>query len=225
MTTLVALCAPKDRNKRRVQPTFVGSLGSESARGIDSIPSASVGGALPMNPSYGFQGSSGVQNASMGMDRAMGRKWSMRGEWSIKIPAPPLQGFSTTSHGFDGMEIDNYSADFSYTTDRDIERDRDMDVTISAFDSKSSSGRRSRGDNVLISYSEGSILEARTLRGDRTRGDGQREVREIRSNAMLPPPLIGSGLDLQGQTQILPPPSLKSFFEARVEETGDTLEV
>ena len=42
---------------------------------------------------------------------------------------------------------------------------------------------------------------------------------------MLPPPLIGSGLDLQGQTQILPPPSLKTFFEARVEETGDTLEI
>ena len=165
MTTLVARRAPKDRNKRRMQPTFVGSLGGESARGIDSIPSASVGGALPMGPSYGFQGSSGVQNASMGMDRAMG------GERSIKIPAPPLQGFSTTTHGFDGMEIDNYSAEFSYTTDRDIERDRDMDVPISAFDSKSSSGRRSRGDNVPISYSEGSILEARTLRGDRTRGD------------------------------------------------------
>ena len=122
----------------------------------------------------------------MGMDRAMG------GERSIKIPAPPLQGFSTTTHGFDGMEIDSYSADFSYTTDRDIERDRDMDVPISAFDSKSSSGRRSRGDNVPISYSEGSIPKARTLGGDRTRGGGQREVRGIRSNAMLPPSLTCS---------------------------------
>ena len=100
-----------------------------------------------------------------------------------------------------------------------------MDVPISAFDSKSSSGRRSRGDNVLISYSEGSILEARTLRGDRTRGDVQRGVRETRSNAMLPPPLTRSGLVLQGQTQTLPPPSLKTFLEARVEETDDTLEV
>ena len=42
---------------------------------------------------------------------------------------------------------------------------------------------------------------------------------------MLPPPLTGSGLVLQGQTQTLPPPSLKTFLEARVEETGDTLEV
>ena len=87
----------------------------------------------------------------------------MGGERSIKNPAPPLQGLSTTTHGFDGMEIDNYSADFSYATDRDIERDRDMDVPISAFDSKSSSGRRSRGDNVPISYFEGSIPKARTL--------------------------------------------------------------
>ena len=149
----------------------------------------------------------------------------MRGEWSIKILAPPQQGFSTTIHGFDGMEIDNDSADFLYTTDRDIERDRDMDVPISAFDSKSSSGRRSRGDNFPISYSEGSIPKARTLGGDRTRGDGQREVREIRSNAMLPPPSTGSGLDFHGQTHALPPPSLKTFLEARVEETGDTLEV
>ena len=38
-----------------MQPTFVGSLGSESVRGVDTIPSASVDGALPMNPSYGFQ--------------------------------------------------------------------------------------------------------------------------------------------------------------------------
>ena len=100
----------------------------------------------------------------MSMDRAMGR------QRSIKSPASPLQGFSTTTHGFDGMEIDNYSADFSYTTDRDIERDRDMDVPISAFDSKSSSGRRSRGDNVPISYSEGPLLKARMLGGDRREG-------------------------------------------------------
>ena len=39
-----------------MQPTFVGSLGSESARGIDSIPSASVGGVLAINSLYGFQG-------------------------------------------------------------------------------------------------------------------------------------------------------------------------
>ena len=208
-----------------MQPTFVGSLGSESVRGVNTIPSASVDGALPMNPSYGFQGSSRVQSASMGMDRAMGRKWSMRGEWSIKIPAPPQQGFSTTIHGFDGMEIDNDSADFSYMTDRDIGGDRDMGVPTSAFDSESSSGRRSHDDNVPIPYSEGSIPKARTLGGDRTRRDGQREVRETLSNAILPPPLTGSGLDLQGQTQTLPPPSLKTFLEARVEETGDTLEV
>ena len=56
VTTLVAHRAPKDRNKRRMQPTFVGSLGSESARGIDSIPSASVGGVLAINSLYGFQG-------------------------------------------------------------------------------------------------------------------------------------------------------------------------
>ena len=139
MTTLVARHAPKDRNKRRMQPTFVESLGSESARGVDSIPSASVGGALPMNPSYGFQGSSGVQSASMGMDRAMGRKRPTGGERSIKIPAPPQQGLSTTIHSFDGMEIDNDSADFAYTTDRDIDGDRDMGDPTSAFDSKSSS--------------------------------------------------------------------------------------
>ena len=46
------------------------------------------------------------------------------------------------------METDNYSADSSYTTDRDIERDRDMDIPITAFDSKPSSGRRSRCDDV-----------------------------------------------------------------------------
>ena len=42
---------------------------------------------------------------------------------------------------------------------------------------------------------------------------------------MLPPPSTSSGLDLQGQAHALPPPSLKTFLEARVEETGDTLEV
>ena len=57
VTTLVARRAPKDRNRRRSQPTFVGSLGGESARGIGSVPPASVGGALQMKPSYGFQGS------------------------------------------------------------------------------------------------------------------------------------------------------------------------
>ena len=66
---------------------------------------------MPINPSCGFQGLSGVQTALMGMDRVMG------GERSIKNPAPPLQGFSTTTHGFDGVEIDNYSVDFSYSTD------------------------------------------------------------------------------------------------------------
>ena len=44
-----------------------------------------------------------------------------------------------TTHGFDGMETDNFSGDFLYMTDRDIGRDRDMDVPVSAFDSKSSS--------------------------------------------------------------------------------------
>ena len=161
----------------------------------------------------------------MGMVRAMGRKRLTGEERSIKIPAPPQQGLSTTIHSFDGMEIDNDSADFAYTTDSDIDGDRDMGVPTSAFDSESSSGRRSRDDNVPISYSEGSIPKARTLGGDGTRGDGQRGVRETRSNAMLPPPLTGSGLVLRGQTQTLPPPSLKTFLEARVEETGDTLEV
>ena len=42
---------------------------------------------------------------------------------------------------------------------------------------------------------------------------------------MLPPSLTGSGLDLQGQTQTLPPPSLKTFFEAKVEEIGNTVEI
>ena len=42
---------------------------------------------------------------------------------------------------------------------------------------------------------------------------------------MLPPSLTGSGLDLQGQAQTLPPPSLKTFFEAKVEEIGNTLEI
>ena len=53
VTTLVARRAPKDRNRRRTQPTFVGSLGSESARGKGSVPPASVGGALPMKSSTG----------------------------------------------------------------------------------------------------------------------------------------------------------------------------
>ena len=69
-----------------------------------------------------------------------------------------------------------------------------MDASISAFDSKSSSGRRSRGDNVPISYLEGSISKARMFGGDRTRGDDQSEVREIRNNGWIYKPRCKSYL-------------------------------
>ena len=50
---LVVRPTPKYRSKRRMQLSSIGSLVSESASGIDFILSASVGGVLSINPSYG----------------------------------------------------------------------------------------------------------------------------------------------------------------------------
>lgn len=222
VTTLVARRAPKDKNKRRMQPTFIGSLGGESNGGMGSVPSA-AGGSTSMNSAYGFSGSG--QNIPMA-----GNTTSVGFERDIRLPAPPMQNFASSSsvHGYTGangfQDMDLDGSDFSLGHGQ-----MDMEVPISAFDSKSLN-RRGKGESVPISYTEdgrGSIPKARTLGGDRTRDGGTREVREIRSAAPAssgPSHFTGIPSTTDIDAPALAAPALKTFLETRVEDTGDTLE-
>ncbi|KAH8111710.1 hypothetical protein DFH11DRAFT_1790463 [Phellopilus nigrolimitatus] len=192
VTTLVACRVPKDR--RRVQPTFLGSLGANGTSTGDA--------PAPAPPSITIN----------------------------TIPVPPPASASASSTGFGaGMDL-NLSLDFGLGVDTDMA----VPITRRA-------GRRRR----LVRREENGGEEnggkpapppkARTLGGDRPRdrdAAGQ-EVHEIRwegagaSASALG--LQGLGLGLGpgngiGPVAGLEAPSLKTFLEARVKETGDMLE-
>ena len=215
VTTLVARRAPKDRSKekRRVQPTFVGSIGGMGNSG----PSTSmISGGASSDANYGF-GTAQLRNGHVSTfrddERASGS--------GIKLPLPPLQmhgAVSTDGFGFDndmGMDIDNFYGGGV-----------DMDVPINALDSKL---KRGKSDSLSVGYGDdGNIRlpKARTLGGDRLRDREAigREIREIRTNRGVHEMNVNVGAFHNTSSVVLPAPSLKTFLEVRVEETGDILE-
>ncbi|EJD05339.1 WD40 repeat-like protein [Fomitiporia mediterranea MF3/22] len=203
VTTLVARRGPKgrDRAQRRIQPTFVGSLG-----GAGNVPSAST--VPPTQISAPPSSISINTNANV---PAMSY-----------LPPPPISssvsstGFGYTN-GFDGMDVEGGGPDFGGGVD--------MTVPISALDTRG--GRRSRGDTITVSYGDdnGKQPKARTLGGDRLRDTSEREAREIRRSDALGLRNIGgpSTGSLVRET-VLSTPGLKTFLSERVAETGDVLE-
>ncbi|KAH8109910.1 hypothetical protein DFH11DRAFT_1806964 [Phellopilus nigrolimitatus] len=185
VTTLVACRVPKDR--RRVQPTFLGSLGANGTSTGD-VPA-------PAPPSSTIN----------------------------TIPVSPPASASSSSMGFGaGMDLDlslDHDHDFGLGVDTDMAWG---DVAVSY------SGEENGGKPAPP-------LKARTLGGDqpRDRDATGREVHEIRwegaGAAASALGLQGLGLGLgpgngNGPVAGLEVPSLKTFLEARVKETGDMLE-
>ncbi|KAL5498482.1 HIR1 [Sanghuangporus vaninii] len=215
VTQLVARRAPRnrdrDRGQRRVQPTFVGSLGTAA-----SVPSASTTGNSSASTSIPTQLPLPRQPANIRTSAPS----------TIFFPPPPVSasgsstsfGFGMSGSGYDGMDVENMNDPGS-----------DMAVPISALDTR---GRRSRGDTITVSFGDeaGKPSKARTLGGDRVRDQGEKEVREIRR----------AGVDTLGLRNVgvpsssnfapesgyggLSAPILKTFLSERVTETGDTLE-
>ena len=204
VTQLVARRAPKnrdrDRARRRVQPTLVGSLGTKA-----NVPSASttpIPTQLPPPP----------QPASIHTNMPSSTFFPP----SASVSSTSF-GFGASSAGYDGMDVENIN-DFG----------PDMSVPISALDIRGRRSR-SDTITVSFGDEAGKQPRARTLGGDRARDSGEREVREIRrsvvdalglrnvsgpSSSFIPEAGYGG----------LSTPTLKTFLSERVAETGDTFE-
>jgi protein HIRA/HIR1 len=163
VTTLVARKAPK--NKKRVQPTFMGSLGATpgasstyNVQSASSIPSANV-------PIAGQHDNANPSNIN------------------IKLPPPPLQSFahpqppisSSSAFARPAEPADSWmDVDSGFMPDSGM----DMEVPISALDS------RSKRRASEIADDSNKQVKARTLGGDRVReATSNNDVREIRSQS------------------------------------------
>lgn len=204
VTTLVARRAPRDRNGRRIQ--------------LNNVPSSSISGpphsVTQTNPNLHSQ-PSGTGSTSSAAYKGNGGHYDDSGV-----------GMHMELDGFDGFRGSSAS---------------DMAVPINAIDTR---GRRRRGSeastpitvsvlgNGLFADDGGKAPKARTLGGDRIRSSdpADRVAREIKREG------VGAsiGLGLEGvnrarasasTTDIIPVAPLKTFLEARVEETGDTVEI
>ncbi|KAI5118027.1 hypothetical protein M0805_004892 [Coniferiporia weirii] len=204
VTTLVARRAPRgrdrDRDRRRIQSTNV------------PFASASAPAPLPVHTNLNPTAPPPISN-------------------SVSVSSARFgAGLNGSGMGMD-MELDD-DGDFGMVG-------MDMAVPISALDTR---GRRGKGSDmqthpIPVSVTGSGMFvddcgkppKARTLGGDRMRGTdaADKDIREIKREGIGMPTssaVLGiSGLS-SGSLDVLPAPSLKTFLEARVEETGDVLE-
>ena len=204
VTTLVARKAPK--NKKRVQPTFTGSLGAgpsgTSSYGVqNSVPSASVPIASHLDNNV-------LSNVN------------------IKLPRPPLQSFSHSQARVSSSSAYAHPAEPDPWMDVDSgfvpDDGMDMDVPISTLDSR---GKR----RVSELDDSGRSVKARTLGGDRVReAASSTDIREIRSQSGA----VRHG-DASVSSVVLEAPALKTYLCCNADDSnspppsqgGDVLEV
>ena len=212
VTMLVARKAPK--NKKRVQPTFMGSLGAggpstqssfrTAMSGQHRIPSANV----PISDHFEDNNTSSNIN--------------------IKLPPPPLQSFghpqptaqSNSAFIRPAEPSDPFmDVDSGYLADNTM----DMDVPISTFESRGKR-RQSEVDD------SGRSIKPRTLGGDRVReSTSNNDIREIRSR-LEAVRFVG---EASGSNMLLEAPALKTLICCNVDDStansstqsGDVLEV
>lgn len=192
----------KDKGKKRIHPTFEGSLAG------GSVPSAAI--------------SPGISSANVPTSSLLG----VGTEMNIKLPPiPPMQSSrapsskTATAHQF-----------LESTMDVDFEMgggDMDMDVPINSLDTSggtSSKGKRRASDLAFGDDAAAKVPKARTLGGDRVRETpgALPEVREIRER-IGPSTWMGGGSGAEGRL-VLAVPTLKTFLECKVEDTSDVLE-
>ncbi|THH08803.1 hypothetical protein EW145_g2454 [Phellinidium pouzarii] len=212
ITTLVARRAPRDRdadrNRRRLHPTNV-PFGSASASAPPPANNNSINSAAPIS-------------------------------MTASVSIPPAFGVSTSNSSDIGMYMD-LDSETSFGASLGVSSGSgggmDMAVPINAIDTRGRRGKALDGYPVSVSVSGlgvytddgGKPPKARTLGGDRIRSaeSVEKDVREIKreGNGMWTGS-VGSGLEgpSNSRAEVLPSPSLKTFLEARVEETGDVLE-
>lgn len=204
VTTLVARRAPRDRNGRRIQ--------------FNNVPSSSISAPPPST----LHTNSNVRSQTSNFAPTSSATYNA-GNSAFDDPGA---GMHMEVDGFDGFRGSSAM---------------DMAVPISAIDARVRRGRGSEAlspitvsvtGNSLFAEDGGKASKARTLGGDRTRSSdpADRVVREIKREAGGA--TVGLGLEGVNRTgfttssnDLIPVAPLKTFLEARIEETGDTVEV
>ncbi|KAI0938409.1 hypothetical protein AcV5_000100 [Taiwanofungus camphoratus] len=209
----------KRKNKKRIQPSFVGSLGS-------SVPSAANANS---NVPGASAAASSTVSASGGVGTATARSFGeVPGQSSSGPLRPPPSSHSTSplasAQPFGGSNT--HSLPFGADEDVDMfPLDMNTDVRISSLDSKTQAGK---GKRKAADVTDDRVpSKPRTLGGDRVRENVP--VREIASNGISTS--LGSangGLGLWNEEQSLmgrlPLPPLLTYLKATIEGSEDLFE-
>lgn len=212
INTLVA-----KRNKKRVQPRFVGAVPSAAnvpSAGSSAGPSAN---AIQARSTFG-EGHRPPSSSSMPMSMSM----SNSGPSNMDVimngtsrHAPLSMSFTDDGFGF-GVKEQERDQDFVMGGD-------DMDVHISALGGPSGTANRGKR-KALEGVDDRTTSKPRTLGGDRQRDTASLVAREISSasDAMVGPSgWTGPGWGLEGRLEV---PRLLTYLKVAVEGSEDIFE-
>ena len=194
--TLIA----KRKPKKRIQPTFAGSIPG-------TVPSSSINGSVPT--------SRAAPPSTSGPARAF-QDVPISVPSTSALPLSVSQPFGTSSGGFGassglGLMTGEQATDFAMDVD-------DGEVRISSFDTAAQSGKGKRR-----AADDDDRAKPRTLGGDRVRENVP--VRPIASRLAVAPPsgpwADSSGPSLAGR---LSPPQLVTYLKANIEGSDDLFE-
>ncbi|THH30555.1 hypothetical protein EUX98_g3630 [Antrodiella citrinella] len=195
----------KRKTAKRIQPTFMGSLGA-------NIPSAGTSAAIPPPPQPAA--SSRVQNTNgRSFHEITGIASSSR---LVASPTAQAQLFQS-SNAFDDAMMNGEPSGLRYPSE---ENDIDMstDVPIASFDTSSKGARGKRKASIA---EDDRTVKPRTLGGDRVRDVVS--VREIVGG--VPGGLVASPTAFESSVAgRLPVPSVLTYLKATIEGSEDVFE-
>ena len=205
------LVAKRKNNKKRIQPTFMGSLAGSvpsAANPSDSMSSASVSAPPPQTNGRSFHEITGISSSS--------RPAQISPPMIEPALLPVARG---SSSGGRSTSEERVSMELSYPTE-DV--DMNTDVQISALET-SGRGKRKASAADLIDERPG---KPRTLGGDRVRD--AIAVRELAPGSRIVIAEHGTIGPGEGLTQSvagrLPMPALLNYLKATVEGSDDIFE-